>query len=88
MRFVSKWLQFLQSLRSWPSSLNLAVDTTYQLSKLCPVSSTGLVTIYDLKLSAFNVFVESKDGTNLKDKVTIKKPESNESNFGDDFYMP
>ena len=48
-------------------------STDQPLDKVA-VSSTGILTIYDLKLSAFNVFVESTDGSNLKDKLTIKKP--------------
>lgn len=59
-------------------------STDQPLDKVA-VSSTGILTIYDLKLSAFNVFVESTDGSNLKDKLTIKKPESNETIFGDDW---
>lgn len=49
------------------------------------VSSTGILTIYDLSLMSFNVYVRSTDSSNLEDKLTIKKPESNESNFDDDW---
>lgn len=59
-------------------------STDQPLEKVA-VSSTGILTIYDLKLNSFNVFVESTDGSNLKDKLTIKKPESNETIFGDDW---
>lgn len=59
--------------------------STDQPKEKVVVSSTGILTIYDLKLKSFNVFVRSTDGSNLEDKLTIKKPESNESNFGDDF---
>ncbi|MBQ9786133.1 MAG: hypothetical protein IJW25_01550 [Clostridia bacterium] len=59
--------------------------TTDQAKGKVVVSSTGILTIYDLSLKSFNVYVKSTDGSNLEDKLTIKKPESNESNFGDDF---
>ena len=48
------------------------------------VSSSGIVTIYDLQITAFTVTVSSTDGTNLKSTSTIKKPSNNESDFNDD----
>ena len=49
------------------------------------VSSTGIVTIYNLSLMSFTITVSSKDGSNLSDKLTISKPTSDDSYFDDDW---
>lgn len=65
---------------------NIVLQYSTNMSKdRVAVSSTGMLTIYDLSLMSFNVYVKSTDGSNLEDKLTIKKPDSNESTFGDDW---
>lgn len=59
--------------------------TTDQPKEKVAISSTGILTIYDLTLNSFNVYIRSTDGSNLEDTLTIKKPDSNESHFGDDW---
>ena len=48
------------------------------------ISSSGLLTIYDLSITSIVVTVKSTDSSNLSAKITIKKPSNNESNFNDD----
>ena len=48
------------------------------------VTSTGILTIYDLSLMSFTVTIKTTDSSNISDSLVIKKPDSNESNFGDD----
>lgn len=59
--------------------------TSDQPKEKVAISSTGILTIYDLTLNSFNVYIHSTDGSNLHDTLTIKKPDSNESHFGDDW---
>lgn len=48
------------------------------------VSSSGIVTVYDLGITSFTVTVKSTDNSNLTAKITIKKPSNNESNYDDE----
>lgn len=48
------------------------------------ISSSGLVTVYDLGITSFTVTVKSTDNSNLTAKITIKKPSNNESNYDDE----
>lgn len=49
------------------------------------ISSTGIVTIYNLSISSFTITVKSNDGSNLQDKLTISRPTSDDSFFDDDW---
>lgn len=56
-----------------------------QSTQKVAISSTGMVTIYDLSLNSFIVSVASTDGSNLIDKIVIKKPSSNVADFEEDW---
>lgn len=48
------------------------------------ISSSGLLTVYDLSVTTIIVTVKSTDNSNLSAKITIKKPSNNESNYNDE----
>lgn len=59
--------------------------STDQATQKIAVSSTGLLTIYDLTIKSFEVTVKSLDGSELKDKLIVRKPSENQQDFGDEW---